>query len=165
MDLKEFTEYNFINNLKKPSDYQYQLDTIKQKLLPLMDEFKKYYVFFNKSPEYPEYQPTFENIKNNIQLLNSELLSIGNNIKHDTEQINSELLNLNTKISEEKNKNGIFKKILQNMNNKYNASDEMISDYQELYNLYYLRNFSLFIGIIFSSYVIYKVYKPNIIKN
>ena len=76
MDLKEFTEYNFINNLKKPSDYQYQLDTIKQKLLPLMDEFKKYYVFFNKSPEYPEYQPTFENIKNNIQLLNSSFFII-----------------------------------------------------------------------------------------
>ena len=160
MDLKNMPEYDFINNLTKPDIYQNQLDTIKSQMPLVLNDFKKYYVFYNKNTSLNEYQQLYDNIKNNLQSLSSQLFVINNNIQSNTESINKELLVINNELNNEKNKNLKFKNIFGILDSQYNASDEMINDYKINYNMYYLNNTALLIGTLFSTFVIYKVYKP-----
>ena len=160
MDLKNMPEYDFINNLTKPDVYQNQLDTIKSQMPLVLNDFKKYYVFYNKNTSLNEYQQLYDNIKNNLQSLSSQLFVINNNIQSNTESINKELLVINNELNNEKNKNLKFKNIFGILDSQYNASDEMINDYKINYNMYYLNNTALLIGTLFSTFVIYKVYKP-----
>ena len=69
-----------IDDLTKPQVFLSQINTLKEKLPSILDDFKKYYVFYNKNPEYNEYQQIFENIKGNLQNINSELFITTNNI-------------------------------------------------------------------------------------
>lgn len=161
MDLSNLPEYNFINNLTKPEIYQNRIDELKAQMPPLLDDFKKYYVFYNKDPTINEYQQIYDNIKNNLQSLNSKLFQINNSIQSDTEKINNELVVLNEEINNEKNKNMKFKNIYGILDNKYNASIQLINDYKNNYNMIYLNNCSLLIGSIITTYFIYKVYKPS----
>jgi hypothetical protein len=145
MDLQQD---NLTDDLTKPQVFLSQINTLKEKLPSILDDFKKYYVFYNKNPEYSEYQQMFENIKCNLQNINSELFMTTNNIEKDTESINDRLQKINILIEKEKIKNRQLKRRLGIVEKKYNGSDELISDYKEIYNLDYLKNFALFYGII-----------------
>jgi len=144
----ELQQDNSIDDLTKPQVFLSQINTLKEKLPSILDDFKKYYVFYNKNPEYNEYQQIFENIKGNLQNINSELFMTTNNIEKDTESINDRLQKINALIKKEKIKNSLLKKKLGIVEKKYNGSDELISDYKEIYNLDYLNNFALFYGMI-----------------
>jgi hypothetical protein len=144
----ELQQDNSIDDLTKPQVFLSQINTLKEKLPSILDDFKKYYVFYNKNPEYNEYQQIFENIKGNLQNINSELFMTTNNIEKDTESINDRLQKINALIAKEKIKNRQLKRRLGIVEKKYNGSDELISDYKEIYNLDYLTNFALFFGVI-----------------
>ena len=144
----ELEQDNLIDDLTKPQVFLSQINTLKEKLPPILDDFKKYYVFYNKNPEYDEYQQMFENIKGNLQKINSKLFMTSNNIDKGIEVINNKLQKINALIKKEKIKNSMLKRRLGIIENKYNGSDELISDYKEIYNLYYLNNFALFYGVI-----------------
>ena len=96
-----------------------------------------------------------------VTSLSSKLFVINNNIQSNTESINKELLVINNELNNEKNKNLKYKNIFGMLDSQYNASDEMINDYKINYNMYYLNNTALLVGILFSTFVIYKVYKPS----
>ena len=144
MDLQE----NMMDELPKPQFFLSQINTLKEKLPAILDDFKKYYIFYNKNPEYNEYQQMFESIKGNLQGINSELFMTTNNIEKGTEDINSKLQIINKLITKEKIKNSKLKRQLGIVEKKYNGSDELISDYKEMYNLDYLNNFALIVGIL-----------------
>ena len=141
-------EDNSIDDLTKPQVILSQINNLKEKLPSILDDFKKYYVFYNKNPEYNEYQQIFENIKGNLQNINSELFMTSNNIEKNTESINDRLQKINVLITKEKIKNRQLKRRLGIVEKKYNGSDELISDYKEIYNLDYLKNFALFYGVL-----------------
>ncbi len=144
MDLQE----NMMDELPKPQVFLSQINTLKEKLPSILDDFKKYYIFYNKNPEYDEYQQIFESIKGNLQNINSELFMTTNNIEKGTEDINSKLQIINKLITKEKIKNRKLKRQLGIVEKKYNGSDELISNYKEMYNLDYLNNFALIMGIL-----------------
>lgn len=162
----ELEEDNLTDDLTKPQIFLSKINTLKEKLPSILDDFKKYYVFYNKNPEYNEYQQIFENIKGNLQNVNSELFMTTNNIEKDTESINDRLQEINALIKKEKIKNSQLKKRLGIVEKKYNGSDELISDYKEIYNLDYLNNFALFYGIILLGIVMASKFsgKPSIPK-
>ena len=139
---------NLMDDLTKPQIFLSQINTLKEKLPPILDDFVKYYIFYNKNPEYNEYQQIFENIKGNLQKINSELFMITNNIEKGVENINDRLQKIDKLIAKEKIKNQKLKRKLGIVEKKYNGSDELISDYKEIYNLDYLRNFALFYGVV-----------------
>ena len=144
----ELQQDNSVDDLTKPQVFLSQINTLKEKLPSILEDFVKYYIFYNKNPEYNEYQQMFENIKGNLQKINSELFMTLNNIDKNTETINDRLQIINTSIAKEKIKNKQLKKRLGIVEKKYNGSDELISDYKEIYNLDYLNNFALFFGVI-----------------
>ena len=139
---------NLMDDLTKPQIFLSQINTLKEKLPPILDDFVKYYIFYNKNPEYNEYQQIFENIKGNLQKINSELFMTTNNIEKGVEIINDRLQKIDALIEKEKIKNQKLKRKLGIVEKKYNGSDELISDYKEIYNLDYLRNFALFYGVV-----------------
>jgi hypothetical protein len=159
----ELQQDNLIDDLTKPQVFLSKINILKEKLPAILDDFKKYYVFYNKNPEYDEYQQMFENIKSNLQSINSDLFMTSNNIEKDTENINDRLQKLNALIAKEKIKNKQLKKRLGIVEKKYNGSDELISDYKEIYNLDYLTNFALFYGIVLLGIVLALKFKGPVV--
>ena len=144
----ELQQDNSVDDLTKPQVFLSQINTLKEKLPSILEDFVKYYIFYNKNPEYNEYQQMFDNIKGNLQNINSELFMTSNNVDKSTETINDRLQKINISITKEKIKNKQLKRRLGIVEKKYNGSDELISDYKEIYNLDYLNNFALFCGVI-----------------
>ena len=157
---------NSIDDLTKPPVFLSKINNLKEKLPSILEDFVKYYVFYSKNPEYNEYQQIFENIKGNLQNINSELFMTSNNIEKDTETINNRLHKINALIAKEKIKNRQLKRKLGIVEKKYNGSDELISDYKEIYNLDYLTNFALFYGVIMLTVIMASRFKssPSITK-
>ena len=160
----ELQQNNLIDDLTKPQIFLSQINTLKEKLPPILDDFVKYYIFYNKNPEYNEYQQIFENIKGNLQKINSELFMITNNIEKGVENINDRLQKIDKLIAKEKIKNQKLKRKLGIVEKKYNGSDELISDYKEIYNLDYLKNFALFYGVVLMGGVLVSKFKNQEIK-
>lgn len=148
-----------INQLPNSNIFSSKIKTLEEQLPAILDDFKKYYVFYNKNPEYDEYQKMFENIKSNIQTLNSTLFTITNDIESNTEDINEKLTALNVLIRREKETNKRLKRKLGYAEEKSNGADEMIHNYKELYDMNYLRNWGLFLGLVMSCIALSKTFK------
>ena len=78
----ELEENNLMDDLKNSKNFLSQINTLKEKLPSILDDFKKYYVFYNKNPEYNEYQQMFENIKSNLQNMNEPTAGLGRSLKN-----------------------------------------------------------------------------------
>ena len=158
--MDSYTTTEIADDFPDPDQFREKLQTLDSQLAPILADFKKYYVFFNMNPEYPEYQQMFQNIKGNLTNLNSELFMLSNNVESNTDGINKKLFELDVLIREEKRKNSILKKKLGIVEHKNNAASELISDYINIYDIGYLRNWGLFFGIIIAVTAISRVYKP-----
>ena len=145
------------DNFKNPEILKEKLQILNQQLPAILDDFKKYYIFFNKNPEYPEYQNHFENIKGNLTKIYSELFILSNDVESSTQDINDKFFDLNVLIQQEKERNRMLKRKLGIVENKNNASTELISDYKQIYNSGYLRNWALFFSIIIIGAYISKI--------
>ena len=83
---------NIIDKLPKPEQFTNNLNTLKQQIGPILDDFKKYYVFYNKNPEYPEYQSMFNTVKGQMTQLCSDLFTLENSVKSNIDEINKALI-------------------------------------------------------------------------
>jgi hypothetical protein len=152
---------NTITNNFQINDLQNKINTIEEKLPAILDDFKKYYVFFNKTPTYSEYQQIYQNLKNELDSINGELLKVLNELGANTQKISDSLLQVNILIEKEKAKNIALKALENSVNNKYNGSTTMIDEYKQIYNENYLNNVFLFIGIIVGIITLIKVFTGN----
>jgi uncharacterized coiled-coil DUF342 family protein len=151
------------DKFKNPQEIKEKIHTLQQQLPAILEDFKKYYVFYNKNPEYPEYQQMFENIKTNLNNINSKLFTLSNEVESNTDEINKKLFALNILIRREKKKNDELKKKLRIVDHKSNASTELISDYKKMYDYGYLRNWGLIISTLVCFIFIRNVYKKHIV--
>jgi ABC-type transporter Mla subunit MlaD len=147
-----------IQDLPNANNFLSKVSVLSNQLPAILDDFKKYYVFYNKTPEYDEYKQMFENIKANLNTTNSSLAKINKSVDSATEDINEKLVTLNKLIRRERIKNRLLKRRLGREEEKYNGTDEMISNYKEMYEINYLRNWAMFLGILIVSIAISKVF-------
>jgi len=160
MDLLDSnTKNNILDNFPQPSIFLSQLDTIQRQLGPILDDFNKYFVFYNMNPQISENQQMYDKIKNNIQDLYTSLLTISTDVDKNVNQINNDYQELNKLIEILKDRNAILKQKLGIVEDTYDGSDTMISNYKDMYNLQYLKNFSLGLGLVFSLVLITKIFK------
>ena len=160
MDLLDsYKENNILDAFPKPSFFLSQLDTIQSQLGPILDDFNKYFVFYNMNPQISENQQMYDNIKNNIQELYTSLLTITKDVDKNINEINNNYHELNKLIDTLKERNKVLKQKLGIFEDTYDGSDTMISNYKDMYNLQYLKNFSLGLGIVFSLVLISKLFK------
>ena len=153
-----------ISNYENPKKFSQILETLSQQLPAILDDFKKYYVFYNKNPDYNEYQQAFEGIKGNLNEFNSRVFILSNEVQSNTNKINEMLIKLNEMIDYEKKRNERLKKQLANIEGEKDASTEMIDNYKEMYNNEYTKNWGIVLSILVAGFAISKVYTNKIPK-
>lgn len=155
------TENIDLSNYPTSEQFTEKLQALQEQLPAILEDFKKYYVFYNKNPEYDEYRQMYENMKNNLNKINSDLFVLSNDVSSNTDELNKQLFYLNDLIEQEKQKNKMLKRKLGIVENKSNAADEMITNFREIYESDYLRNWGLFGCIIVGGLVIKNIYTKS----
>ena len=145
----EYTnEQQFMAQFIKPEFFTERVETMQQQLPPILDDFNKYFVLYNKSPNYPEYENMFNNIKQNLNSLGASLFLVSNDVDLNIDNINKAFKNLDILITKERVKNRELKRKLGIVETEANSSKEMINDFNQMYDDDYLRNWGLFLSTI-----------------
>jgi len=139
------------------TEFAKQLQALKEQLPSILDDFEKYYVFYNMNPANNEYQQMFENIKNNLDSVNSKTNELSNNVDKLINNMNTKLSSLDVLIKNEKEKNKQLKLQLGTIEQKENSANILINNYKQLYDINYLNNWSLLLSIIVAGFAISKV--------
>ena len=121
---------------------------IQNSFLSALDDFKKYYVYYNKNPEVSEYQNFFTTSISQVQKLNSDIFLITNTIQKNIQNLNKEIEAVSNNIDSEKDLNSELLSLINNIQTTEDGSTTMIGDAKEEYNRQYYKNWELFIGII-----------------
>jgi hypothetical protein len=67
------TQHTNSNDFENPKIFISKLHALHEQLPHILEDFIKYYIFYNKNPDYPEYSQMFANIKGNLNTINSNL--------------------------------------------------------------------------------------------
>jgi chromosome segregation ATPase len=160
MDFDKIQIYNYYENKEIPNTDEYvtRLNELDNGIDILLDNFKHIYVTSKMHPDNEIYQQQYQMMINSLSELLSKLYSVSNELKINVNDLNNELLQINERIKEERKKNKELKKRLGIIEHESNAATEMISDFKNIYDYRYLRNFALFIGIFLCISTIKKTY-------
>jgi hypothetical protein len=140
-----------------------KIKELEHAFIEALDEFKKYYIFYHKNPDYREYQTNFENAQSNLNNVLSQMFKLTSNIQFSTSDMNKKIKELNIKIEEEKI---VYKKLtshVTHLNETYKASDMMINDFVTIYNTYYFKNVVMILGILAQIIILSKVFSSNVV--
>jgi len=158
----ESTNDKFYFDLNISKQHEEKLKDLDSGINILLDEFKKVYVITRMNPNNQEYQQQFQSITNSLSEILSKLFVISNDVQVNINDINKNLFELNDLIKNERDKNRELKRKLGMIENTSNASSEMISDYKNIYNYNYLRNWSLLISSLLCIGAIGIIYKQRV---
>ena len=153
---------NNINNNSKLGEAQQfdeKITTIKQQFFSALDDFQKYYVYFNKNPEVNEFQNYYASSKGQLQNMSRDLFLTTNKIDKTIEELNKEMNEVSIKLENEKSLNAELREKLQNLEKTQNGSEIMLDDSKTVYNIQYYKNWEMFIGVIGLTVLILKIYK------
>ena len=154
-------ELDNIDNFTKTNQYKEKINELDSGVNLLLDEFKKLYVITKMFPNNEEYQTLYTNIINNLESVLSKLFSISNDVQVNIDNLNKKLVEFDNLIRSEREKNKELKIKLGIVENKSNATFEMISDYKDIYAKRYLRNWSLLLSSIICIVAIGTIYKKQ----
>ena len=132
-----------------PKQNEEKIKSINTSFLSALDEFKQYYVFYNKNPEVDEYSNNFENSKNQLQSLSGEMYSLTNNIQKNIVNLDEDMTDVSEKLDKEKEKNTKYEKMLSDLKSTESGSSILINNTKEEYIINYILNTELFAGILF----------------
>jgi gas vesicle protein len=149
------SEYNNVVQ----SNYRTKIDDLKKQLTIVLEDYKKIYVLYNKTPD--GNQQSFDTINGNMKNITSSLAKIQTDVDSDISKFNEDLDEINTKIAEEKKKYVSYKNILGDTTYKNNSADIMYNDYKELYTSAYLRNWAMLSGVFLSIFMTLRVFKKQ----
>ena len=133
--------------------------TIKSQFFSALDDFKKYYVYFNKNPEVDEFQSYYANSKGQLQTMNRNMFLLTNNIEKNIEILNKKVLLLSIKLNNEKELNKKMTGLINNLENTQNGSEILIDDSETKYNIQYYKNVEIFVGILIICGLMSKIFK------
>ena len=154
-------ESNNINNFTKTNKYKEKINELDSGINLLLGEFKKLYVITKMHPTNEEYQTQYQNIINNLATVLTKLFSVSNDVQINIDNLNKKLFEVDVLIREEREKNEKLKRKLGIVENKSNAASEMISDYKNIYDKRYLRNWSLLLSSILCMVAIGTLFKKQ----
>jgi hypothetical protein len=154
-----------IDNIDNIDKYDKKLKEYKKTLGTLLDEFRSIYILFKKNQTNNEYIQQYANIKRSINNIFNKIFVISNNINAAINELNKQAIRLNKPIEEEKKKNNYLKEQLGITSKEKNAADEMLSDYKDIYDIRYLRNWGIalsILGVIATSRILYISKSPRV---
>jgi len=139
-----------------------KINAIKSQFFSALDDFKKYYVYFNKNPEVNEFQNYYANSKGQIQTMSRELFLTSNNIDKNIEELDKKVSDISVRLKKEEELYKKLTKMLANLDNTRNGSEILIDDSKRIYNLQYYKNVEIFFGIIIVIGLLSKLFNKNI---
>jgi hypothetical protein len=128
-----------------------KINTIKSQFFSALDDFKKYYVYFNKNPEVNEFQNYYVNSKGQLQNMSRDLFLTTNNIDKNIDTLDTQMAAISAQLDDEKKLNKEMMELIANLQNTHNGSQVLIDDSKEKYNQQWIRNVEMFLCIIFIS--------------
>jgi CCR4-NOT transcriptional regulation complex NOT5 subunit len=140
------------------TDYSTQVKDLQNAFLGVLEDFITYYVFYHKNPDYSEYQTNFENAKSNLSGFITKLFRLSNSVKMSTSKINGNMEEINKSIQENKENCSKLKKRIVQLKEAHSTSDIMVNDYVTIYNIYYLKNAAILLGILLEVWILMKVF-------
>ena len=162
-ELMESENNDYEHNFKKSEQYKEKIHQLDSGVYLLLHEFKKLYVITNMHPTNEEYQTQYQNIINSLAEILSKLFSISNDVQVNIDDLNKKLFEFDILIRQEREKNRELKRKLGIVENKSNAASEMISDYKNIYDKRYLRNWSLLLSSIVCIAAIGVIFKKPVV--
>ena len=132
-----------------PKQNEEKIKSINNSFLSALDDFKQYYVFYNKNPEVDEYSNNFQNSKNQLQSLSGEMYTITNNIQKSIQTLNDDMTEISEKLDVERENNEKYEQMLSDLKGTESGSNILISNTKENYIINYILNTELFAGILF----------------
>ena len=145
--------------IKQAKHFNEQINNIKSQFFSALDDFKKYYVYFNKNPEVDEFQSYYANSKGQLQTMNRNMFLLTNNIEKNIEILNKKVLLLSIKLNNEKELNKKMTGLINNLENTQNGSEILIDDSKTKYNIQYYKNVEIFVGILIICGLMSKIFK------
>jgi hypothetical protein len=152
-----------IELIGQAKQFDEKIDGIKNQFFAALDDFKKYYVYYNKNPEVDEFQNYYMNSKSQLQKLSKDLFLITNNIDKNIEILDNKMSAVSLKLKDEKKLNANLKTMLKNLQNTKEGSTILIDDSKEAYNTQYYHNWEIIIGIFIISIVLRKMFTPSVV--
>ena len=152
---------NVRSHFANQKTFRMNLETYQQQIGPILDDYEKYYVFYNMVPSNEEYKKMFDNIQANMNSVNSQVFMLSNNVAKGTDEANAILIYLDAEIQNEKEKNAALKRKLNALDEKELSSDILIANFKELYDLWYLKNWAMIISIVVVGYALSKYAMPK----
>jgi ElaB/YqjD/DUF883 family membrane-anchored ribosome-binding protein len=128
--------------------YQEQINNKATSFLSALDDFKKYYVYYNKNPEVQEYNKNFTDSKEQIQTLSSDVFKITNTIQRKIEEKTRAMSGIEMKLQRQKTLAQEQEKSINNLKSVQAGSSVMIDDSKTDYIFNYYKNLEIFIGIL-----------------
>ena len=151
--------------IRKPQQFNEQINNIKSQFFSALDDFKKYYVYFNKNPEVNEFQNFYENSKSQLQTMSRELFLTTNNINKNMVALDTLVSSISTQLDDEEELYNQLMELLENIDNTQDGSQILINDSKKKYNDQYYKNVEIFIGIIIGIMLLVKLFKKTIPPN
>ena len=134
--------------IEEANQFNEKINTINAQFFSALDDFKKYYVYFNKNPEVNEFQNYYANSKGQLQSLSKELVTTTNNINKSIKSLDAEMSSNAIQLEREKKTNTELTKLVFNLENTQNGSEILIDDSKTNYNIQYYKNWELIAGIL-----------------
>ena len=151
-------EKQLMDQFEKPEMFTQRIETLKEQLPSILDDFNKFFVLYNTDPNYPEYGTMFNNIKQHLNSLSASLFMVSNDVDANTDEINKTFKKLDVLITKERRKNRELRRKLGIIEEQNNSSKELIDNYNEMYDTDYLRNWGLFLSSIIVGISISKMF-------
>lgn len=136
--------------------FETKIDDIKNQFMSVLDDFKKYYIYYNKNPESNEFQNYYANSKSILQTLNQNIFSLTNSIQKNIIDLDKENTYMNKQIIILKKKFEKMVKLQHNLEMTEDGSEQLINDSKELYNEQYHKNVILFLALLLLISLSYK---------
>lgn len=128
-----------------------RINNTKNSFFSVLDDYKRYYVYYNKNPEVTEFQNYYSNSKGQLRQLSKDMLLLTNNINNHIENLDRTMKEKSVKLDDEKKLYDNLVAKLKHYENTQNGSEILIDDSKEEYNMQYYTNWQLFIGIVMLS--------------
>lgn len=134
---------------RQVSETNKKIEIIEEQLPHILDQYKKYFIFYNKNPEVAEYQQYYVQYKTQIEQLNSQLGRMSTDIQSNIQKVNKNVNKANFQIKDKKKEFAELIKNFEHYQESLQGAEQMIDDYKSLYNKQYYKNVQLVVGIIF----------------
>ena len=135
-------------------EFDENINNIKNTFFSVLDDYKKYYVYYNKNPEVEEFYNNYTLSVSQLIDANKSIIKQTENINASIESLGNEMADMSRELEKEKVKNTSMSKTLTNLQNTQDGSETLINDSKMMYNYQYLKNIQLFVGILIQGLIL-----------